>query len=115
MALLTLAHERSDGAGDIEETLDVSVNHALPVLEEAVLDRIQSDCETCVVDQDVDVAPFAFERSDCRLDLGIVADVEVQSDDVRFVSDCEEFLEFLETVGAASCDDEVVASVGESD
>jgi hypothetical protein len=82
VAAPALDHSGEDGAGGVEEALDVGVHHLVPVARVALLDGFEAAAEAGVVDEDVDLGPVGGEVAEGVGDDAGVADVEL--DEVGF-------------------------------
>ena len=76
-------HTRHDEACHRQQTLDVRVDHLVPVVEIALVFWFETTGESRVVDEDVDSLPFGWHTLDGTARSLTVADVEGEGEDVR--------------------------------
>ena len=113
MPMVALHHARHDESGHGEESLDVGVNHLVPVLEITFILRFQATSQARVVDQHVDVAPRLGDIVYRFLGSLPVANVESQCQHLHTF-----FFEFLfqnlQFPGVSTCDNEIVTAFGKA-
>ena len=63
--------------GDVEQALDVGVDHLFPVLDFAHVELVEAAAEAGVVDQDVDLGPLGRQIVDGVLHGAMVAHIKV--------------------------------------
>ena len=111
--LPVLDHHPRDGARDVEQTLDVRVNHLVPVHRVALVDVLEPGSQSGIVDQYVDRAEMAGQRVDRALGLETVAHVE--SEDQRLDAEFlfQAVVEGLQPVRPTTGDDQIVTQFGQ--
>lgn len=113
MTTIAFHHAGNNEPGHGEQTLNVGIYHLVPVVEVAFVLWFQASCQSCIIDQDIDVAPCLRNIVNCLASRFSVAHVESQ---------CQHLDTFLfkflfqnfQFACVAACDDEVVASLCES-
>jgi len=108
-----LDHAGKDGAGDVEEPLDVRVDHLFPVADEPAGQLVQAAGETGVVDQDVDGAPGLGQPGDGFVDGRLLAHVEPECMDGGLVLRLERFGQLLDPFASASAHQDLCSLGGE--
>lgn len=111
MSAFLCDHQRGYGPGHVEKSLDIRVDHAFPVVQNAFLQGTDAYGETCVVDQYGDVPPFSFQSFDGLADFPGVAYVERERQYVgSFRADFSGQL--FQTFRPAAGDDQIEARFG---
>ena len=114
MALAAQDHAGDDGAGDVEKTLDVGVEHFFPVFGVVLVEPGEAAAQAGVVDEDVDFGPLLGEVDEGFLDGGGVADVEAEGEDVGIAGERGELAgEIGEEVDAAGAEQQARTLGGE--
>jgi len=75
-------HARDDGACDIQQALDVGIDHLLPIVDGAGVDLVEPAAQSSVVDQDVDLAEVVGKGLKALRHGVPVADVELDGEDL---------------------------------
>ena len=63
MTFVAFHHSWDNEASHGKQSLDVGVNHRVPILRITFILLLQSKCKTCIVDEYINRLPFLFERS----------------------------------------------------
>ena len=113
MPVIACHHTGYYKARDIEQRLDVGVNHSVPVGKVAFVLFFESECESCVIDEDVDVLPFSRQISNLFLRFLPVAHVKDKQQGLRSVLLLEVVSKLPERLLAACIEDESIAVGGE--
>ena len=109
MTSVAFYHSRNNQSGHGEQSLDIGVDHRVPILVVAFVFWFKTKGESGIVYQHVDSAPFLGKRIDSFGGGIAVAHVEAQSQHFR-----RQFcLELGKLFGIASSDDEVISALGE--
>jgi hypothetical protein len=107
VASAALDHSGEDGPADVEKSLDVRVDHLLPIAQEAPGELLQAPAESGVVDQNVDPPPFVRERGDGLFHGRLIPDVQRKVAD----RDAELLLQFggqlLQSLGPPRADEDL--------
>ena len=107
-------HARGDGAGDVEQAFDVGVDHAFPVVGVALVDRLETDGQSGVVDERVDGLPFVGQAGDGLLDGLTATDVEGERQEAALGIGAGQLVaEVFEAFAASAGEDQVVAILGQ--
>ncbi len=69
-------HAGNDGATDVEQALDIRIDHRFPVIDVAVMKFFQPLSEAGIVDQHVDFRPCAVQGLQCFRHRRTIANVE---------------------------------------
>jgi hypothetical protein len=97
--LARLNHRAADNLGDIEQTLDIGVNHSIPVARVALVDMLEASGKTRIVDKDI----YTTQRLEVLDTLRLASDVEVQRH--TLCATCLDLtFEGLETILTTACD-----------
>lgn len=113
MSFAALNHSGDDEAGDGEEGFDVGVNHRVPVGKVAFVLFFESECESGVIDEDVNVVPIGGQVTNLLFRLLSVAHVEDEEERLCSVLFSEVIRKLLEGFLTACVEDESVAVLGE--
>ena len=106
-------HTRDDKACDTQKSLDVGVNHRVPIGEVAFVFLLETERQSGVIDEDINVLPFGGEVSDLSFCLLAVAHVEGEDECACAVLAMEVVGEFAKRLLAARIEDELIAVGGE--
>ena len=106
-------HTRDDKARDAQKSLDIGVNHRVPIGEVAFVLFLETERQSCVIDEDIDVLPFSGEVSDLAFCLLAIAHVEGEDECARAVLAMEVVGEFAKRLLATGIEDELIAVGGE--
>ena len=83
MSAIALHHAWNDEARHREQTLDIRVDHRLPVIKITLILRFQSQRQTSVVHQHVYLLPLSRQFLDVLCSLLAVSHVESQRQNFR--------------------------------
>ena len=113
LATVALHHARHQRAAHVEQALDVGVDHRVPVVEVATLQRVEAQGQSGVVDQHVDLGPVGLQAAADVKHLLLVSHVEAER--LRTHAQRLDALgQRLEQVVSAARDDHVVALFGKA-
>ena len=104
MPALALHHAWRDKARHIQQSLDVGVDHALPILQKAILHGVELDGQSGIVDEDIHVAEFHRHTVDSLLTSLGVAHIKDQREHLRLRGSLYFLSHLVELVGRAACD-----------
>ncbi|MPN40348.1 hypothetical protein SDC9_187884 [bioreactor metagenome] len=61
MTAVAFNHAWQNGTGHINQPFVVGVDHIFPVFNAGLMGRLKAQRQTCVVDQNINIAPFSRE------------------------------------------------------
>ena len=108
MTTITSHHAWNNEASHGEQALDVSINHAVPIVETALILRLQAQCQTSIVDQNVDVSPYLWKTLDGLLSCLAIAHVELDGVNLSTLG-LELCRDIAQTGGVTTCKNQLIA------
>ncbi|MNL47252.1 hypothetical protein D3C87_1700280 [compost metagenome] len=76
MSLAAFEEQWNNGFRNVEKPFYITVDHRVPVVGIAFVERAEAVGITCIVDQNIDVFPLVGQRTYCCEHSALVADVE---------------------------------------
>ena len=110
MSFVALHHTRYDEPCHGEQSLDVGINHGVPIFRVSHIFFFQSECQSRIVDQHIDLLPFLRHSAYSILRCLGVSDIKLQGKNLspilfQFVTQNLKFLSI------PSCEDKIIASL----
>ena len=112
-SLTALDHHARNDPGDIEQSLDVRIDHLVPVQRIALVDRFKARSQPRIINQDVDRAEMRGQRLDRRFGLDALADIESQRMYFDAVLLFEFVAQFLQAAAPPRRNDQIVPRSGQ--
>ena len=113
MTVVKAHHLRHHKASHVEQSLDVGVNHLVPVLEVTLVFGLQTTCQSGIVDEHVDgLESIGYACHSIARSLTIA---HVEGEREHLHPTCLKFsLQRLKLVGRTACNDKIVATNGKT-
>ena len=103
-------HPGQDSPADIQQSLDIGVDHLVPALGITFIEFVESSAESGVVHQDIDCLPFIGQVLDGAVDLFLIADIELD----QVSGDPELFGQSFQPLDPPGREDELCSGFGKS-
>ena len=107
--MVTLHHTRNNQTSHGEESLDIGINHLIPILETTLVLRFQTTSQAGIIDQHINIAPILrniIHSLSCRF---TVTYIESQGKDLYTLS-LQFFLQIFQFTGISTRNDQIVAT-----
>ena len=109
VSMITSHHTRNYQTSHGEESLDIGINHLIPILETTLILRFQATSQACIIDQHINIAPILrniIHSLSCRF---TVTYIKSQSKDLYPLC-LQLFLENFQFTGVSTRNDQIVAT-----
>ena len=73
---VALDHARQNRACHMDKPRDVRCDHSIPIVQRCFPSRGKPKCQSCIIDENVDLAPFFRQRANESCDRISIGDVE---------------------------------------
>ena len=109
VSMITSHHTRNNQTSHGEESLDIGINHLIPILETTLILRFQATSQACIIDQHINIAPILRNIIHSLSCSFTVTHIKSQSKDL-YPFCFQLFLENFQFTGVSTRNDQIVAT-----